>query len=52
MKKVKDLNTGVIKYIPDESDNSLLKLSSELKRVSKKVRELEDRISKLEGSDA
>ncbi len=51
MKKIKDPNTGVIKYIPDDNDNSLLKLSSELKKINKKIKDLEDRINKLESRD-
>ncbi len=51
MKKTKDPNTGVIKYVPDESDMSLLKLSREVKKLSMRIKDLENRVSELEGRD-
>lgn len=48
MKKIKDPNTGVIKYIPDENDNALRKLSNDIKQINRKLKELEDKIDKLE----
>ena len=48
MKKIKDPNTGVIKYIPDDNDAAVHKLSIEIKKLSNKLDQLEDRISQLE----
>jgi hypothetical protein len=51
MKKIKDPNTGVIKYIPDENDNALRKLSIEIKKINNQLMELKERVSKLEKGD-
>ncbi len=51
MKRVKDPNTGVIKYIPDESDTTLRKLSTEIKRISSELKKLENRVDRLEKGD-
>jgi len=51
MKKIKDPNTGVIKYIPDENDNTLRKLSIEIKKINNQLMELKERVSKLEKGD-
>ncbi len=51
MKKIKDPNTGVIKYIPDENDNVLRKLSIEIKKINNQLMELKERVSKLEKGD-
>lgn len=48
MKKIKNPNTGVIKYIPDENDITLSKLSNDIKQINRKLKELEDKIDKLE----
>ena len=48
MKKIKDPNTGVIKYIQDENDIALYKLNNEIKKVNLKLKDLEDKIDKLE----
>jgi len=51
MKKIKDPNTGVIKYVREESDIALYKLSNDIKKLNLKLKELEDKISKLEVGD-
>lgn len=51
MKKFKDPNTGVIKYVPDENDTTLFKLSSEIKQINRKLKDLESKINKLEKGD-
>jgi len=51
MKKIKDPTTGVIKYIREENDIALYKLSNEIKKINLKLNDLEERISKLENGD-
>ncbi len=51
MKKMKDPNTGVIKYIPDENDITFSKLSNDIKHINRKLKELESKIDKLEKGD-
>jgi len=51
MKKIKDPNTGVIKYIRDENDIALYKLNNEIKKVNLRLKDLENRINKLEKGD-
>ena len=51
MKKIKDPNTGVIKYIRDENDIILYKLNDEIKKVNLRLKDLENRINKLEKGD-
>lgn len=51
MKKIKDPITGVIKYVREENDATVYKLSTEIKKLNLKLKDLEDRLNKLEDGD-
>lgn len=51
MKKIKDPNTGVIRFIPDENDLAMQRMSNEIKELKRKINLLEEKINEFERGD-